>query len=699
MTTENEQQSAIETAASTEAAQTQKVEVAQDAGDAVQQTAETGGKFTLSRNVIIIGVAAVVLIAALIAVIVLFAKSADKQSVLYIKDSELNLTYLSEDSKPFEITSRLMNESLRDTWDHETAAVLSALMHYSEKSNLLFYPDRLSDTDEEYGLSLYFRDLSKGEEDSGTRIDTDMWLDPFYQVNDSGNKIFYLKGEARNLYVHDMQNREKLAGDVEQFYVNPAGNEIVYLKEDGGLYYRHLDKEDEKIDNSANSVQISSDFKSIHYIKNDSVYVYTVGGDKEKLISSARAIGAVLPDGAFYFTKQEDREIGLIDYVIDDLASEDANNPEPMMEDFQYEVERVDWWGDTYYTMDIDYDAYSDAIDVYYEKEERNNLREELRNDTVQRSSSTLYYYDGKEEVALSDNISEIILNSPTSAFIMYRKYIQSDVPKVNLSEITSTDAVRDLIDASRTWSDDIYTAFKGEEASLEQEEAVSFALNSSGSKLYFIDEYSYEDDYGTLVSVDISGSKLGEVVKVDDDVAKYRFRPGSDTILYYKDINDSDSYGDLYMDGKLIDSDVSLYVDHVVGLSDSSNLVYLVDFDEDYGYGTLKLYDGKTKVKIADDVSNFDVLADNSVLYIADYDADRIIGDLYIYDGSEKSRRIDTDVSGMISSGPESMLKSLVHSILSYQMYSQGWTHVNPAGYVSESSWLSEWEFHAFLW
>ena len=582
---------------------------------------------------------------ALTVAVLLLNESADKPALLYIKDDKINYMDLSR-SKSYEISEAPLDDDyFYKRTGYELAVDMSGMVHAVQPNNRLFYLNTetgsIKDTSRLYrtieNMSLYYLDLGKGAEGAGTKIDSGIWLNSFFQVNADGSKVFYVKGERRTLYVHDLTSGQKLAEGVYIFEMNDSGDAVVYTKEGGELFYRSLlaDKE-MKIDDNAHSFRVSRDFSKVYYVKGGSYYVYTVDDGEDMLVSGIYWASPAALDGSFYFTLRTFREARLIEYVIDDLPASEAGR-----------------------------------------------LRENLNSHTYSEVIESLYYYDGNREVEIADNVSNISLSSAASAFVVYERY---NIPELKLSEISSYYNVINRIEASKKQSGEMYVAIKEDVMPIEQKHASHYAASPSESTLYFLDEYSVDEGYGTLMEMDISGQTPSAPVKIDDEVEHYRFRPHSDSVLYFKNMNES--YGDLYERGKLIDTAVSLHINHLQGGANADELVYLANYDK--GYGELKQYNGKDKVNIADAVSSFEWLSDQQIVYIADYNGSQYAGDMYVYNKSGTSSRVDSDVAGLISIGPNSVIGRFARDTftLSYRYGLWGGGHFNHLDHVSDRKW-----------
>ena len=72
--------------------------------------------------------------------------------------------------------------------------------------------------------------------------------------------------------------------------------------------------------------------------------------------------------------------------------------------------------------------------------------------------------------------------------------------------------------------------------------------------------------------------------------------------------------------------------------------MLCMTDFDDKRNYGTLVMLEGSEKTKIADDVSYWRVMDEDTVLFLTEYNNDRNRGDLRYYNG-KTAETIDVDV------------------------------------------------------
>lgn len=581
----------------------------------------------------------VVVAAAVLIPILLGGGGADQSVLFYLKDNEINYTSLSTmDSQ--EITSKLYENTL-------SAYEASALSYYvalSSDGNTLFYPDRV--TNYYNGITLYCRNLKSNED--AIKIDSDVRT---YRVNQSATRVYYVKGSDSILYVHDLKDKNKIADEVARYYINEAGSKVIYQTSEGVLYSADSSSSYEKvkIDSDSSIVYVSDDLSKIFYLKDGSFYVKKGSADKEKIDSDVREVLKVYESGEAYYLKSNESELSLMDFVYDDMAAEDASVPtmaEPVYPEWDDNKSYSENWAkvEEYYT---EYDVYLQQYSLNRSKMDRDNLREMLSTEKVSQTISTLYYYNGKEKEAITDSYNSYMTYGANNPVIIYSKYNKSDVSKIKLSEISYYWEVYELVDAAMYSSGDVCIAVKSSETAVEQTSGLQYKINDSGTAVYFIDDYSDEKGFGDLYQMSIQGTTVGKPSVYEDDVYLYYwFLNESDSFIYFKDVKDA--VGDLYINKNRVDYDVYIY--RAGSAINSDTLVYIVDYNKEKQYGTLKLYDGSKSVKIADDVhENFYPVNSNRIFYLLDYNLSRGKGDVYMYDGSDTKKKIDDDVASFI--------------------------------------------------
>jgi hypothetical protein len=597
-------------------------------------------RFSKKNTIIMIGGVAIILVVAALFVFNPF-KSKKLDSVIYIKDKQINFTFSSK-IKPFEITSEFINS--QDNLSSEDFKKNYNLISYSEDGNLMFYPDNIDNQ----GMGEYYlRDLRKDntKQDTAKKIDTEISIGNGIKISKDGSKAFYIKGSDSRLYYNDMTDKDKIDSDVDYFYINDACDYIVYVKSDGSIYEKDIKnkKDKEKIESEAFIQGVTEDLNKIYYLKDESLYLKERDKDKVKIDSSVEYIVSTIDGNGCYYVKENEVKVKLSDYVVDDMAEADKAITMPEEEKYQKE-ELVQGWYEDYYETVTDWDGYNASYDKYNEKLQRDELRTSLSSTESIMNNTMLYYFDGTKEKLVSENISDITMSTPKNALVLYSKYKISDIAKTKLSVITSTFDVETLIEESKASSSEMYAAIKEVESSINQSKAASFSVNYNGTAFYYLDNFSEDKSYGTLMEVKLNKDKLAAPLKIDEDVNDYRFGNESDSVIYFKGVKNDD--GDMYQDGKTVAKDVML--SSVYSFKNSSNLVYFTDYS-DSGNGTLEiLKDGKAN-KISDDVNSFVVENESNIAYLLDYNVNTGKGDAMLYNNSDKPLKIDYDVTALL--------------------------------------------------
>lgn len=623
-------------------------------------------KKKLPKKAIMFGGIGVAVVAVLILVISLFSGGggkAENNYALYLKDSEIFFTALKKDSEAWQLTSRLVDTD--DIGDEDLANAgyqLGLYTYMSEDGKYIFFPDKVGDDDD--GFNLYYKEVAKPEAEA-VKIDSGIQS---YTVNSSATLVTYLKGEEGNLYQYKIgeDSKDKIASEVRGFEVSDDGKKIGYINSENSIYLKYADQEKEKIASDVSTLEhVTEDFTTVYYIKDGSLYKQVEGEDKVKIASDVYDVLKIYDSGEIYYLTSESEEISLMDYVTDDMKDADASLTEPTYPTYPNAPSRPSWWDyDTDAEYDAAYEAYEEAYeewaaecdrleteyyaarDAYWAKESRDELRADLEEETLEQSSYSLCFYNGTEEVVITDAFVGGYYSNYTYAYdapvISYEAYNQSSLEKVKLSEIESIYDIENMVEAALFSSSERYIAVKGTATVVEQEkEATNFNINSSGTIVYYIDDIPNEKNYGELYRISISDGVVGKAEVYDSDVyTGYCYFVSDSEFEYFKDYKDGK--GELYINKNRIDYDVRVYSVNVY--TDLDKVFYFTDWNDEKEYGTLKVYNGEEAVKIADDVHNFSVTPDGRVLYLYDYSLNYYKGELHEWSNGE-TRKIDDDV------------------------------------------------------
>lgn len=653
-----------------------------------------------------LGVAAVALIVIAILVLGAIFGGGNDSYAMYVKDMEILYTDFSKDG-PKEVTTRLVDDGDVDEYDMANRGyeyILSMFVAIRNDGNRVFYPDKIGDS-----MDLYYRDLDKPKKEP-VKIDSDI---SYYAVDDAGKQMVYLKGEDGNLYVSDLEEKEKLASNVEYFYITDDMKTVLYRDDEFNIYKVDVKSgEKEKVVGDIDSLKyVSEDLDLIYYIKDDNLYKQPVGGDREKIASDVNYVVRITEDGEVYYVTAETYEVNMMDYVNDDMAATDAGIFEPEYPDYpSYPSKPYSWRYDSteeyeaaYAQYELDCAAYEEecarleaeydeAYDRYWEKEDREWLRGQLSEYVQEMTDYTLHYYNGSDSVELLPNLSsKYAYTSAAEAdvFIM-SAYSPEEIAKVKLSDLESAYDVVMMVQEARAAGQSYYIVEGESLVKVELEDISNPVLSDDGKTLYYMVRYTetekgsnsydsdapaaeYEEDYepeevivmkdeADLFEVSIKKGALGESKQVDDDVYYAYLQILSDgKLMYYKNVDDGEEKGDLFVDGKEVDYDVAMY--DVYESEEMGGLVFFTDWNEEKEYGTMKFYDGKESKKLEDDVHRFAITPAGDLYYLYDYSLNHYTGELYLYK-KNGSVKIDEDVIVLMN------VNGATNRVRGYDMY-----------------------------
>lgn len=624
-----------------------------------------------------VAVAAIALILFIGIKLLPFSSSSDhtilytKENQLFVKNQKMENSYLA--------TKRVVDERIVDKGYYSTEEFYTYRMEDLVKKNnsgsRIFYMDNV---DDDWTGALYYIESSNlkgaaGEQDKSVRIASNVSIEHGvpYMITDKGDQVLYIKDydyrTGGKLYLHNLKEEVLIDKNVRWLYaLSENNNLLMYVKtvDDGetvDLYIKDIkaDKEKEKLESDIYSVvKHTPNFDKIYFTKagssesednNISLYVKETGKDNVKLISDFAWLEASDVDGTFMFTRTTNTEISLYDLVEDDMLKEDEKISKPQRSDYEYVVEDTDWWGDTYSYTEVDYEAYYEALDVYREKEYRDELRSELKYETVNNFTTSLFIYANGEEKKWVDAVGHGLFNHAKSQIAVYTKKKDNPINKRKLSTLDSYYDVKTDYWDSFEYSKEIYVMINGVETELLYNDRLytrNFTLSKDGKKLYWIEGEVDRDD-GALVSWDITGNKLENRKDIDDHVYKYVLV--GESIWYYKGVKNY--RGDLftYSKGNKTEISYDVLVDGSMIYEDENTVLFITDFSENRLLGTLNLSNGKDKVKIADDVNSYYYWDRNNIYYITDYKTRNSKGDLWEYHGENKKKLLDDSVNYVV--------------------------------------------------
>lgn len=652
---------------------------------------------------IVIGIVIAFLAVVIIILLVLFGgklfsgkekKTSDE--VKYVRYAKDDVFYLmdKDKKKPMElgdVSRDLENEDLYQNTRYWGGATYSSDFFYTEDGKGLYFI--LED-------DLYFKNLKKPGEEA-ERIEKD--VQNFYIVDN--DTLVYVKGDDRRLYVSKKGTAEKvdkeigwevkISDDHKSVFYNKTNDDDTY-----DCYYLNLkDLSTERILKNVENYSFD-DLNNIIFIKDDKLCVLKNLTDEEKIASDCADYSTYYDDnGNFqivYVVSDGESSILLYDFVEDDLALEDAKMEEPQMENYTTVEQVEDWWGDVYDREVTDYDAYYDALDAYYEKENRDYCRDALKEDTIDLSEGTLYTYDVKS------GESTEIMKACFQGYVDYQlvSYVDpEDLPTYKFSELVENDKVWDLYtdiydEIDRYSKYMLISDNQTAELDIDPEEysgASIYSYGDSQNALLKLRQQEADDDDNslyTVASISLKGKNMGEYTVIDTDTINtiYTYMDSKGKNLYYfKDLDGN--VGDLYRDGEKVAKNVSRLLDEVNGkllyagdidsehnefelyldgeriardagylwgdcyyyLTEKDDIYYATDVTVDDGVCDFKVnyYNGKESTTVLEDVATFLIVDDSHMFYLTDYSSRRYKGTLMFYNG-KKSTQIDEDVAAI---------------------------------------------------
>ena len=590
-------------------------------------------------------VAAVVVIGGVVKIVGGLGGSKSDSYITYVKDGYINQSDIEHyKKKPVEYQGRYGSTS--DDGENYSAGV-----SYSKDGKYICYPTDVNYGDDDIEFRLNMQKVGKTEEP--VKIDSSVTS---YTILDN-NKILYKKAGNDTLYINDKKgNKEKIASDVNYFYLDSDQKNIVWSESNGDGTINvcqqdiALKKEKKTLAKDVDSFYASSDLKYVVVQEQDTLYMVENFGEKQKIASGVEDVSYDdLDNGGIYYTKSSEETLSAEDVVEDDCADSDATIEEPDREDYKVEkIEKNDWTGKYEKVESVDEDAYDAAYEKYYDKENRDEIRDALEDYEISTPVEKLYYVKDGKETQVDATVAQMYYYTGDWKGIVYSRYNMDDVPKLKISEIDSASSIESdyyqmLAESAQTC---VYTE-KDKTVVLDENLATVWGVDADSKTGYGVkmQDSGSEDEDATynLYSFSVDNNSDGKCKLISEDVAYYQELIKDGDVYYLKD-TDSDGNGDLYCNDKNIDSDVKSGTLYTV--PDSDNVLYAVDYNSSNNSATLKMYDGKKDKIIADDVYSYLPIDEKHIALLIDYSMKSYRGDLQYYLGKEELKSIDEDVS-----------------------------------------------------
>lgn len=635
------------------------------------EEADTAKKKKTTR---IIGIAAVAVVVAAVGFVGFKVVNAmhpqlDKQ-LLYCKDGRLYyVNNVSKEKEPVEIYKAHGDDnsfSIEYTSDQKYAFFLTG----SDDKQRLYRVNIQKLTSNESKNEKYIEEIDSGVTDFSA-LGSDKVLYYREEKNDYGNELNYYDGKETK-EIDSEVNTKYYAGDMVYYLRNSDGDnyDLCYYNLKNGKH-GDIDKCYDVCDYNENEI-----LYSVSDGDTNSIYKAKPGSKGTKIVSDiSDNWSGNLDEGKIYYMKERTESKSYYDYVNDPYAEQDASAKEPQIDDYVSQVDPKDvlstydyddylderdyfWSYDTsdysisihdtpyyecyggdniYYNYDnddfyyFDQDTYSEDCDNYYEIDDRNELRDSLKNMTFDSTSYDLYLYTSKGgEKKIVESVIPVDTDLNNEIFF-YRKAQELGEEKVcSLDDLYDADDVEEYLDNS---DDDvtIYANVNGKEQDMKITSGY-FSFSPDGKTVMVVDQ---SDDDTELIAYNKKGDSLEKIGTVEKN---YMTGSWCDDDYYYFDDN-NDFY--IYSNGK--SKKIAKDVAYAELEDDGNYLTYDTGSSEGMDAKILKGDEQIGKIRDVSPTGDGDgiatYIASNCIVYLT-YD-----GDLNVYDG-EDSRKIDRDVN-----------------------------------------------------
>ncbi|BAL00637.1 hypothetical protein OBV_34380 [Oscillibacter valericigenes Sjm18-20] len=604
----------------------------------------TGKKKSRGKSLVLLAAIVVVLVALVIGVVKLLPSLMGGSSKYAYLSDDGELMYMKK------LSSKIDAVEINDDADD---------VCFSSDGKYLYFDTCDSET---YHRTLYRIETAKVGKKNAEPEKISSGVGPWELLD--GGKIAYMRDDQLRFF--DGKESTKLANDVDDFSIHEGY--AYYTEIDDGdyngdgycdglqtLYRVKLDAkgEKEKLLSNVDCIYGSIYNDPLVYGKqnenaeNDSYDVYAAkpGEKGEKILSDVEDIYDVKVNGgkpSFYFTTQQSEHYNLYDFVSDSMASSDMTAEEPSTSD--YEVYDAGYFGGWWQT---DWDAYYAAEDKWNEVDNRNDIRNYLKNQEYDVVTYTLKRYEGGKETEIASGADSMTAQSAADGVFLYTKTDMTPHVVADVADLSYGEDLYDLISQEAV----MYQNVGGKESKLQVDEDYSnYDLNILNGTEAIIGAYDANSGENMLLDYTVGNSELtynGTVT--DESISSVTFEDigdGKEALYYFEDVDDNGEGGSFirYLSGKKTTEVKDAYV--VYALQDGKTFYSMSDPSSARGNGaeyTLSLVkDGKSE-KVSDDVSSVTILGEKQVAYIND-------GDLYYWNGS-KSERVATDVECFWSS------------------------------------------------
>lgn len=272
----------------------------------------------------------------------------------------------------------------------------------------------------------------------------------------------------------------------------------------------------------------------------------------------------------------------------------------------------------------VDYDAYSEAADKWYEVKDRVELRKELKDKENAYPVYTLYCYENGTVTTVNENVLDV---DDWETGVIYTT-TDLNYDRVSIDDIRYLSDVRDIFRTDKG-AESYVTVSDGTTYQMSPEAAELIAKTEEESYTYFYftsNKVYMESGDGEVYEANVTDGIVGEFEPIAEDADVIGIYDS--TLYYVSDIYEGDygEYGDLY---SYTDSTATLLA------KDISNDEYITVYTDGVIIGytgdeELTVFDPKgDEFTLDEDISMFIRVDKNTILYISN-------DKLYCYDGKE---------------------------------------------------------------
>lgn len=579
------------------------------------------------------------LVAIFVILILLFSLSgcaAKSYPVFYFQGK--NMFYVGENGESWQVTDDFFKQEKAYAYDYSSADFDQArYITITPDGKGIFYVS--VDNEGKNTDTISYRPFLQSDK-AATEIDTDIF---FFKLNENCNIATYLKSrQEKKLYSHNLTEKTHVADGVEAFFVSPDGKKIAFLNDENQLYLKELGKENQVLCENVQKL-ISFDGKQVSYITDGRYLTTTLNKSEKEIDKNVCDVLKVYPSGEAYYIKDNTQIVNMSDFVDDKYLESDKGLVKPTAPEFpqkkDYKPEAAYRLAlEEYYTKQVEYQQ---KLEEYYKKETRDGYRSLMNGKTVTIEQYSLYYYDGKKSVLLTDDMDDDSIMEKgefsENKAIAFVRVFTNPTKKVELSEAKSFYDIQKAAENAHIKASKNMVAIKGDASVLEQSKALKVVFDQTGKELYF--SAKTETEQTDLYKVSL-GKKVKKVETYDTNIFDYYLEMAGDSIVYRKNV--VKYTGDLYIDKVKVDAGIKV---NSVNCSKELKLcTYCVENADDTT--TLKLWENGKVTTLAENCHSNEIMPNGSIIYIKNFDVSTQQGELYLYKGGKETRLSDSVAS-----------------------------------------------------